>query len=80
MKNFNKKSWEALVKCGALEKFGERNELLSNTDTVLNLARNYFRGRIDQLPGYGLDPVWATDAFPQEYYLGVCAVLARKRS
>ncbi|HSD34706.1 MAG TPA: class I SAM-dependent methyltransferase [Alphaproteobacteria bacterium] len=43
------------------------------------LARNYFRARIDDLKAYGLDPVWATDAFPQEYYLGVCAVLSRKR-
>lgn len=43
------------------------------------LARNYFRGSIDELPRYGLDPLWATDGFPQEYYLGVCAVLARKR-
>jgi SAM-dependent methyltransferase len=42
------------------------------------LARNYFRAHIDDLPGYGLEPVWATDGFPQEYFLGVCAVLARK--
>lgn len=42
------------------------------------LARNYFRARIDDLPRYGLEPVWATDGFPQEYFLGVCAVLARK--
>ena len=42
------------------------------------LGRNYFRGRIKHLRGVGLVPVWATNAFPQEYYLGVCAVLARK--
>ncbi|MDP2933301.1 MAG: DNA polymerase III subunit alpha, partial [bacterium] len=42
-RNFNKKSWEALAKCGALDKFGERNELLFNTDMILNLARSYLK-------------------------------------
>jgi DNA polymerase III alpha subunit len=41
VKNFNKKSWEALAKCGALDGFGERNQLLSNTDYVLNVARSF---------------------------------------
>ena len=44
------------------------------------LGRNYFQGRIDDLRSVSLDPVWTTDAFPQEYYLGVCAVLTRKRA
>lgn len=43
VKNFNKKSWEALVKCGALDALGERNQLLANTDTILNLTRSYFK-------------------------------------
>lgn len=38
-KNLNKKSWEALVKSGALDKFGERNMLLSNTEKVLAFIR-----------------------------------------
>ena len=38
-KNLNKKSWEALVKAGALDKFGERNQLLFNTETVLSFLR-----------------------------------------
>ncbi len=42
-KNLNKKSWEALVKCGALDKFGERGQLLANTETVLSFLRSYFR-------------------------------------
>ncbi|MEK9181121.1 MAG: DNA polymerase III subunit alpha, partial [Patescibacteria group bacterium] len=41
VRNFNKKSWEALVKCGALDSFGERGRLLANTDNILNLARSY---------------------------------------
>ena len=39
-KNFNKKSWEALVKCGALDSFGERNQLLYNTEHILEYVRD----------------------------------------
>ncbi len=39
-KNFNKKSWEALVKSGALDALGERNQLLTNTESILEFARN----------------------------------------
>jgi len=35
-KNFNKKSYEALVKAGAMDSFGERGELLNNTEAVLD--------------------------------------------
>lgn len=35
-KNFNKKSYEALVKCGAMDSFGERGKLLANTEIVLD--------------------------------------------
>lgn len=38
-RNFNKRSWEALVKSGALDSLGERGQLLANTETVLELAR-----------------------------------------
>lgn len=40
-KNLNKKSWEALVKSGALDKFGERNQLLFNTESVLSFLREH---------------------------------------
>jgi len=43
VKNFNKKSWEALVKSGALDSFGERNSLLATTEKILELARSFFR-------------------------------------
>lgn len=42
-KNFNKKSWEALVKSGALDRFGERGQLLANTERVLDFLREHFR-------------------------------------
>jgi DNA polymerase-3 subunit alpha len=38
-RNFNKKSWEALVKSGSLDKFGERNQMLLNTEGILDHAR-----------------------------------------
>ena len=42
------------------------------------LRRDYFRGRIDDLGHYGLEPVLALDDFPQEAFLKVCAVLSEK--
>ncbi len=39
-RNFNKKSWEALAKSGALDSLGERNQLLINTEAVLEFARS----------------------------------------
>ncbi|MHB1330527.1 MAG: DNA polymerase III subunit alpha [Minisyncoccota bacterium] len=34
-KNLNKKSLESLIKCGALDEFGERGELMGNLDKLL---------------------------------------------
>lgn len=41
-------------------------------------SRNYFRGSIQGLRRFQLEPVWATDDFPQEAFLGSPLVLARK--
>jgi len=41
-------------------------------------SRGYFRGSIGELRSYGLEPVWATDDFPQEAFLGTALVLARR--
>jgi DNA polymerase III subunit alpha len=38
-RNFNKKSWESLVKSGAMDAFGERAVLLANTELVLEFSR-----------------------------------------
>ncbi len=38
-KTFNKRSWEALVKSGALDRFGERGQLLANTEDILAFVR-----------------------------------------
>jgi SAM-dependent methyltransferase len=48
-------------------------------ERVYVLARDYFRGRIEDLPHYGLVPQWALRDFPQERFLKACAVLAEKR-
>ena len=38
-RNFNKKSWEALVKSGSFDRFGERNQMLVSTEGILEYAR-----------------------------------------
>jgi SAM-dependent methyltransferase len=43
------------------------------------LGRDYLRGRISDLPNYGLAPTLAFSDFPQERFLKACAVLAEKR-
>ncbi len=42
------------------------------------LRRDYFRAGVDDLLPHGLQPLWATDDFPQEVFLGSLAVLSRK--
>ncbi len=45
----------------------------------LNIIRqDYFQGRIDELPQFGLEPILATDDFPQEIHLRACLTLCRK--
>jgi len=39
-KDLNKKSLESLIKAGALDLFGERNQLLLNLETILQFAKN----------------------------------------
>ncbi len=39
-KDLNKKSLESLIKCGALDRFGERNQLLYNIDRLLAFHKN----------------------------------------
>lgn len=38
-KDLNKKSFEALIKCGAMDDMGERNQLLANLEMLLEYAR-----------------------------------------
>lgn len=42
-KDLNKKSLDALIKVGALERFGERNRMLASIDTILLYAKNLER-------------------------------------
>ena len=46
---------------------------------LYTVSRNYLRGSIADLARYGLEPMWATDDFPQEVFLGSPLVLSRKR-
>jgi len=59
-----------------LEPFRDTN--LTGMRRLYALSRNYFRGSIQGLGRFGLEPVWATDDFPQEAFLGSPLVLARK--
>ena len=42
-RNFNRRSWEALTKTGALDSFGERGVLLYNTEAILEYARGHLK-------------------------------------
>ena len=44
------------------------------------VTRDHFRGRIDELAAYGLDPVLVTDDLPGEIWLQPCLVICRKRT
>ncbi|MFH1671509.1 MAG: DNA polymerase III subunit alpha, partial [Candidatus Portnoybacteria bacterium] len=46
-KDLNKKSLESLIKCGALDIFGERNQLLAGQEQMLSLARETQKARQD---------------------------------
>jgi DNA polymerase III subunit alpha len=47
-KNFNKKSWEALVKSGAMDSLGERGALLGNSEVILEFGRSQVRMEEEQ--------------------------------
>lgn len=59
-----------------LEPFSDMNS--SGLRRLYVRSRNYFRGSIGELRGFGLEPLWATDDYPQEAFLGTALVLARK--
>lgn len=61
-----------------MEPFAEANTTLLRRAHVF--GRDYFRGRIGDMPRYGLRPVWATLDFPQEIQLGAALVLSEKVS
>lgn len=47
-KNLNKKSLEALTMCGALDAFSERNEILANTENILEFHKHVVKDNILQ--------------------------------
>ncbi len=40
-RTFNRRSWDALVKCGAMDSFGERGQLLENSESILAFSRDH---------------------------------------
>jgi len=53
-KNLNKKSLEALIKSGAMDAFGERNQLLFNVDEALNFNRESIKLKQSQTSLFSL--------------------------
>lgn len=57
-KDLNKKSLESLIKCGALDSFGERNVLLLNLENLLNFAHDKQKSTsMGQASLFGDDPI-----------------------
>jgi DNA polymerase-3 subunit alpha len=58
-KDLNKKSLESLAKCGALEVLGERNQLLENTEKILNYSKDFQKNQssnqVSLFGGTGVD-------------------------
>ncbi len=52
-KNLNKKSFEALVKCGAMDRFGERGAMLANTEEALAYNKECKGDNGDQVSLFG---------------------------
>ncbi len=49
-KNFNKKSFEALVKAGALDELGERGQLIANTENILEFNKKLHKADVPTGP------------------------------
>ncbi len=57
-KDLNKKSLESLIKCGALDSFGERNMLLLNLENLLTFAHDKQKSTsMGQASLFGDDPI-----------------------
>jgi len=52
-KNLNKKSLEALIKTGAMDKLGERGAMLANMEEALEFSRGGAKGNADQHSLFG---------------------------
>lgn len=52
-RNLNKKSLEALIKCGALDTFGDRGKLMANLEAMLEFHKSSANGAISQVSLFG---------------------------
>ena len=55
-KNLNKKSLEALTMCGALDAFAERNEILANSESILEFHKHVVKDNILQDSLFSVSP------------------------
>jgi len=54
-KNLNKRSLEALIKCGAMDKLGERGQMLANLEEILSYSKELSKESTDQTSLFGAD-------------------------
>jgi len=52
-KHFNKKVLESLARCGALDRFADRNQIIENMDTILNFHRERLSESTSQTSLFG---------------------------
>lgn len=62
-KNLNKKSLEALTKCGALDDFASREDILENLDTILEYHKTTIKDNAHQGSLFGGDSLENTPSF-----------------
>jgi len=59
-RNMNKKSLEALIKAGAMERFGERGQLLANLEAALEYNKEVGKGNQNQQSLFSMMPAAAS--------------------
>lgn len=64
-KNLNKKSLESLIKCGAMDTFGERGRLLHNLDALLEYNKEHRGKSVDH------DSLFSSDMFEHNSHGGL---------
>lgn len=61
-RNLNKKSLEALIKCGALDQFGERGTMLANIETLLAFNKEFASAMQNQDSLFGAADTASTES------------------
>lgn len=74
-KNLNKKQLESLIQSGALDSLGERGNLLTHIDLLLNYSREYMKAPTDQGSLFGLSAAFGAPSASLKLPLSAPATL-----